>query len=40
MNKEKNIKKLIEEMLVSMGVRYDIVEEAEDQTTQKKTIYY
>ena len=36
MNKEKNIKKLIEEILVGMGVRYDIVEEAEDPLTQKK----
>jgi len=36
MNKEKDIKKLIEDILVSMGVRYDIVEETEDSLTQKK----
>ena len=36
MNQEKNIKKLIEDMLNNMGIRYDIVEETEDPTTQKK----
>ena len=36
MNKEKNTKKLIEDILSSMGVRYDIVEEADDPITQKK----
>ena len=36
MNKEKNTKKLIEDILNNMGVRYDIVEETEDDTTQKK----
>ena len=36
MNKEKNPKKIIEDMLVTMGVRYDIVEETEDSITQKK----
>ena len=36
MNNEKNTKKLIEEILVSMGIRYDIVEETEDSLTQKK----
>ncbi len=36
MNKEKNNKKLIEDILSSMGVRYDIVEETEDPLTQKK----
>src|SRR3989344_4196056 len=36
MNKEKNIKKLIEDILNNMGIRYDIVEEVEDALTQKK----
>jgi spoIIIJ-associated protein len=36
MNKEKNIKKLIEDILNNMGVRYDIVEETEDTLTQNK----
>jgi len=36
MNKEKNIKKLIEDMLTCMGVKYDSVEETEDSITQKK----
>jgi len=36
MNKEKNTKKLIEDILGSMGVRYDIVEETDDPITQKK----
>ena len=36
MNKEKDIKKLIEDILNNMGVRYDIVEETEDPITQKK----
>ncbi|MFA5652016.1 MAG: R3H domain-containing nucleic acid-binding protein [Candidatus Paceibacterota bacterium] len=36
MNKEKNTKKLIEDILINMGVRYDIVEETEDTITQKK----
>ncbi|MFH1455304.1 MAG: R3H domain-containing nucleic acid-binding protein [bacterium] len=36
MNKEKNTKKLIEDILNNMGVRYDIVEETEDSITQKK----
>ena len=36
MNKEKDNKKLIEDMLNSLGVRYDIVEETEDPITQKK----
>jgi len=36
MNKEKDTKKLIEDILNSMGVRYDIVEEIEDSISQKK----
>ncbi len=36
MNNEKNNKKLIEDILNSMGVRYDVVEETEDTLTQKK----
>jgi spoIIIJ-associated protein len=36
MNKEKNTKKLIEDILDNMGVRYDIVEETEDSITAKK----
>lgn len=32
----KNTKKLIEDVLVNMGIRYDIVEETEDSITQKK----
>jgi spoIIIJ-associated protein len=36
MNKEKNTKKVIEDILNNMGVRYDIVEETEDPITQKK----
>jgi spoIIIJ-associated protein len=36
MNNEKNTKKLIEEILNNMGIRYDIVEETEDPLTQKK----
>lgn len=36
MNKEINTKKLIEDILVSMGIRYDIVEETEDSLSQKK----
>ena len=36
MNQEKNTKKLIENILNSMTVRYDIVEETEDPITQKK----
>ena len=36
MNKGKDTKKLIEDILNSMSVRYDIVEETEDVLTQKK----
>ena len=36
MNKEKNTKKLIEDILSSMGIRYDIVEETDDPITKKK----
>ncbi|MFH0755387.1 MAG: R3H domain-containing nucleic acid-binding protein [bacterium] len=36
MKKEKNIKKIIETILSNMNVVYDIVEETEDFTTQKK----
>ena len=36
MNKEKNTKKLIEELLMCMGVQYDTVEEREDGLSQKK----
>ena len=36
MNNDKNTKKLIEDLLGNMGVRYDIVEETEDPITQKK----
>ena len=36
MNKEKNTKKIIEDILINMGIRYDIVEETEDSITQKK----
>jgi len=36
MNKKKNTKKMIEEILNSMSIRYDIVEETEDSITQKK----
>lgn len=36
MNKEKNTKKLIEDILNSMGIRYDIVEETEDTLTKNK----
>lgn len=36
MNNEINIKKLIEDTLNNIGVRYDIVEETEDPSTQKK----
>lgn len=36
MNNEKNTKKLIEDILNNMGVRYDIVEESEDALSQKK----
>jgi len=36
MNKEKNTKKLIENILNNMGIRYDIVEETDDSVTQKK----
>jgi spoIIIJ-associated protein len=36
MNKEKDNKKLIEEILNNLGVKYDAVEEAEDPITQKK----
>lgn len=36
MKEEKNTKKLIEDILNNMGVRYDIVEETEEPITQKK----
>jgi spoIIIJ-associated protein len=36
MNKEKDVKKLIEDILNNMSIRYDIVEETEDPLTQKK----
>ena len=36
MNNEKNTKKIIEDILNNMGIRYDIVEELEDTLTQKK----
>jgi len=36
MNKEKNIKKLIEDILTNMGIKYDSVEETSDSITQKK----
>jgi len=36
MNKEKNIKKLIEDILTNMGIKYDSVEETNDSITQKK----
>ena len=36
MDKAKNDKKMIEDILNNLGVRYDIVEESEDPITQKK----
>lgn len=36
MDKQKDTKKLIEEILSSMSIRYDIVEETNDPITQKK----
>jgi spoIIIJ-associated protein len=36
MNKEKDTKKLIEDVLNNMGIRYDIVEETDDELSQKK----
>ncbi len=36
MNKEKDVKKIIEDILNNMGIRYDIVEETDDTLTQKK----
>jgi len=36
MNKEKNTKKLIEDILNNMGIRYDLVEEIDDPLTQNK----
>ena len=36
MQKEKDTKKLIEDILTNMGISYDLVEEADDPITQKK----
>ncbi len=36
MNKEKDNKKIIEDLLTTLGVKYDSVEETEDPITQKK----
>lgn len=36
MDKYKDVKKLIEDILNNMGVRYDVIEESEDLITQKK----
>ena len=36
MNNSKDIKKIIEDILNGMGIKYDVIEETEDITTQKK----